>query len=126
MRRDFYNKDTAFLCLFIFIQLIYIRSDTHITIYIAFKLSYSVHTLFRTNDLVRECIMHTNNDPASTFITKCGNITKNAPSAFMRLIFSGSVIRNISGLAFLEFDVVFRLTHIFQLFYCKSWHNLRF
>lgn len=126
MRRDLYDHNAPFKSFFILIKFVYIRPDAHISIYIAFQLADSVLTLFSTDNLMRISIVHTYDNTAAALIAKSSHITKNTTAPLMRLILTGSVIRNISCFALLKLNVVLGLAHLFELFNRKSWHCPKF
>lgn len=68
--------------------------------------------------------MHPYYDTATSLITQSRYISKNATTSLLWFIFSRTIIRDISMFSFFKFNVIFRFTHEFQLFYRKSRHRL--
>ena len=75
---------------------------------------------------MRMLVVHTDNHPAATLIAECSDIAQDTLTPVLRSVLSGSVIRNVAVFAFLELNVVFRLTHLLQFCYRISLHHYYF
>lgn len=122
MRRNFNHQYTSGFCHLVLIKFIYVGAYTHIPIDVAFKLTNSIKTLLSSNHFMRIIIVHTYDNATAALIAKRGNISKNTTTTILWSVFPGTIIRHIPVFTFFELYVVFRLTHLFKLFYRISGH----
>ena len=122
MRRHLYHENSAGFCIFVFIQFVYIGAYAHVPVYVTFKLPDAVQTLLGPDNFVGISIMHAYDDATAAFIAEGCDISKDTAATFLWLVFACAVIGHIAMFAFLELHVIFRFTHLFELFDCIFKH----